>query len=236
MTQLHLRTWGDGDRVAVLIHGLSSHSETWNAVGKALAEHGYRVIAPDLRGHGRSPRGSYSVGEWVADLLDGVAPEPDLAIGHSLGATVLLEAAARLRPGRAVYEDPPWPIGGNPEQLIAEFESRKHLSRDAIWSANPRWTEAEVDARYDGFARWDERAARSFLAGRRDHTPSGPPLQPSLVMLAEKNPFMPQTTAERLRRIGWEVRTIPGTGHQVHLDDRRAYLRCILGWSAGRCG
>jgi predicted alpha/beta hydrolase len=88
MTRLHVRTWGVGDRSVLLVHGLSAHSETWNGVGEALAQRGYRVAAPDLRGHGLSPRGSYSVREWAADILESVPAAPDLAIGHSLGAIV----------------------------------------------------------------------------------------------------------------------------------------------------
>jgi pimeloyl-ACP methyl ester carboxylesterase len=68
--QLHLRTWGKGDRVVVLIHGLSSHATSWDGVGTSLAERGFRVVAPDLRGHGSSTRGFYSVNEWTDDALE----------------------------------------------------------------------------------------------------------------------------------------------------------------------
>lgn len=120
MTQLAIREWGDGDRVAVLIHGLSARAELWTAVAVPLADLGYRVVAPDLRGHGRSPRGSYSVHEWVSDILDVVPTEPDLAIGHSLGGVLLLEALPAVRPRRAVYVDPPWIAPIDPGKRVAE--------------------------------------------------------------------------------------------------------------------
>lgn len=60
--QLHTREWGTGDRTALLVHGIMSDSRTWRRVGPALAERGYRVLAVDLRGHGRSPRGEYTRG------------------------------------------------------------------------------------------------------------------------------------------------------------------------------
>jgi len=202
----------------------------WEFVGRALAEQGFRVLAPDLRGHGESGRGTYSVDEYVEDLLESVPQRPALAIGHSMGGVVLLEAAARLRPLRAVYEDPAWPVLGGSEARIVEFESRKQTSREAIAQSNPRWTPDEVTARHEGFGRWDEATARSFILGRGDHTPSGPPLQPSLVVLAEGSPFVPEPTIQSLRRAGWEVRTIPSTGHYVHLDDRAAFLACVSDW------
>ena len=67
------------------------------------------------------------------------------------------------------------------------------------------------------------------MAGRSDHLPTQPPLQPSRGVLADGTPYMPAPTAERLQATGWEVRTIPGTGHHVHLDDHAAFMDCVLG-------
>ncbi|HEX6348623.1 MAG TPA: alpha/beta hydrolase [Candidatus Dormibacteraeota bacterium] len=231
MTRLAVINWGTGDRVAVLIHGLSSRAALWGALAGSLAERGYRVVAPDLRGHGRSPRGHYSVDEWVADLLEVVPAEPDLAVGHSLGGVLLAVAVPSLRPRRAVYIDPPWIAGGDTERRIADFESRKHLPRDAIARANPDWTEEETDLRHEGFALWDETTARAFVMSRRsDYTPSGPPRQPSLLVLPEVSPLVPRPVAERMRMSGWAVEMVPRTGHYVHLDDRSAFLRRLVSW------
>ena len=57
----------------LLIHGMAGSSETWRAVIPQLSKR-YRVIAPDLMGHGQSakPRGDYSLGAfavWLRDLL-----------------------------------------------------------------------------------------------------------------------------------------------------------------------
>src|SRR5947209_7919937 len=106
--KLHVREWGRGDRVAVLIHGITSDASSWHRLGPDLAARGYRVLAPDLRGHGLSPRGAYSPEAWTEDVLETVPERPELALGHSLGGLVLAIAADRLRPARAVYEDPAW--------------------------------------------------------------------------------------------------------------------------------
>src|ERR1700685_3993853 len=82
--KLNVHEWGIGDRTALLIHGLFADHQNWYRVGPALAERGYRVIAPDLRGHGASPRGTYSPELWAADLIESLPKNADLAIGHSL--------------------------------------------------------------------------------------------------------------------------------------------------------
>ncbi|HSK98147.1 MAG TPA: alpha/beta fold hydrolase, partial [Euzebyales bacterium] len=51
--------WGvHGSRRALLLHGLSSAASTWWRIADALAGAGYRVTAPDLRGHGNAPHTS----------------------------------------------------------------------------------------------------------------------------------------------------------------------------------
>jgi pimeloyl-ACP methyl ester carboxylesterase len=109
--KLNVHEWGTGDRTALLIHGLFADHQNWYRVGPALAERGYRVIAPDLRGHGASPRGAYSPELWAADLVESLPKNADLAIGHSLAGMALALAAKELAVRRAIYVDPTWKNG-----------------------------------------------------------------------------------------------------------------------------
>ena len=229
--RLEQLTWGTGNRIAVLIHGLSARAALWDDMGRKLAAAGYRAIAPDLRGHGHSPRGPYSVDHWIADLLENMAVGPDLAIGHSLGGILLLEAVDRLRPKRAVYIDPPWLTPADPEKTIRDFEARKLLSRDAIASANLRWTPEEIDLRHEGFRLWDSTTARAFIQTRAaDYTPAAQPAQPSLAVLPDSSELAPPDAVERLRALGWDAAVFAGTGHYVHLDDRGAVTSRLGRW------
>ncbi|MGX9791794.1 alpha/beta fold hydrolase [Mycobacterium sp. MMS18-G62] len=94
-----------GDRVAyrdvgsgetlLLIHGMAGSSETWRAVIPQLSKK-YRVVAPDLLGHGHSakPRGDYSLGAfavWLRDLLDELGVTRATIIGQSLGGGVAMQ-------------------------------------------------------------------------------------------------------------------------------------------------
>jgi pimeloyl-ACP methyl ester carboxylesterase len=94
-----------GDRVAfldagagealLLIHGMAGSSTTWRAVIPRLSKK-YRVVAPDLLGHGASAkfRGDYSLGAfavWLRDLLDELSISRATVIGQSLGGGVAMQ-------------------------------------------------------------------------------------------------------------------------------------------------
>lgn len=88
------RTIGSGPNV-VLIHGMINSSRHWEAVAQQLAD-SYRVIAPDLIGHGdaATPRGDYSLGAHAAsirDLLTTIGVERATIVGHSLGGGVAMQ-------------------------------------------------------------------------------------------------------------------------------------------------
>ncbi|BBY18151.1 alpha/beta fold hydrolase [Mycolicibacterium litorale] len=88
------RDSGSGE-VILLIHGMAGSSDTWNAVLPRLSEN-YRVIAPDLLGHGRSakPRTDYSLGAFAAglrDLLDELGVSRATVVGQSLGGGVAMQ-------------------------------------------------------------------------------------------------------------------------------------------------
>ena len=230
--KLHVTEWGEGPRTAVLIHGITSEGATWGRVAPRLAERGYRVLAPSLRGHGPSPRGEYDPDGWASDLVETLDPQPDLAIGHSLGGIAVLLAAPVLRPGKAVYEDPAWFLGGGPhrEQIAQGFAAQKGWSREQVAAANPRWPDADVDAKLAALQSWDPETVHWIGPEGRDFTPDQPPVGPSLVVLSDPSELVPPAHAERLAALGWEVRTVPGAGHSIHRDDLEGFLAALDGW------
>lgn len=100
-TKLHghrvaYRMAGSGPPI-ILLHGITSSSETWRVVWDSLTER-HTVIAPDLLGHGQSakPRGDYSMGAFasgVRDLTASLQIGPATIVGHSLGGGVAMQFA-----------------------------------------------------------------------------------------------------------------------------------------------
>lgn len=86
---------GEGAETLLLIHGMAGSAHTWRAVMPQLARK-YRVIAPDLLGHGRSakPRTDYSLGAFAVglrDLLDEVGVASATVVGQSLGGGIAMQ-------------------------------------------------------------------------------------------------------------------------------------------------
>ncbi|MFC0561481.1 alpha/beta fold hydrolase [Halalkalibacter alkalisediminis] len=90
-------------RPLLLLHALAGNSKSWLKISKEL-EKDFRVIIPDLRGHGSTekPDGAYDTETFCLDiisLLDSLSIESVDIIGHSLGAKIAM-CLAELYPTR----------------------------------------------------------------------------------------------------------------------------------------
>ncbi|WP_400993654.1 alpha/beta hydrolase [Agromyces sp. GXQ0307] len=149
------------------IHGITASHRAWHHVADALP--GRRIVAPDLRGRGRSADlpGPWSLRDHADDqvrLLDALGIDRAFVVGHSMGAfvTVRLAAAHPDRVAGVVLVDGglpiPHPEGLSPEEVaaavlgpaIARLEMRftDGAAYDEFWKAHPAIGPA-----------WDERVA-----------------------------------------------------------------------------
>jgi 3-oxoadipate enol-lactonase len=97
-TQMAYIDEGQGP-VVLLIHGFCGSSAYWEQVIPVLSA-SYRVIAPDLRGHGQSPAGSETntmelLADDMAALLTHLHLDQVIVFGHSLGGYVTLALVER---------------------------------------------------------------------------------------------------------------------------------------------
>ena len=91
---IHLAEAGAGPPI-LLCHGFPESWRSWRYQLKALAEAGYRAIAPDMRGYGQSTRPeaieSYTLFHLVGDMvgvLDALEAREAVVVGHDWGAPV----------------------------------------------------------------------------------------------------------------------------------------------------
>lgn len=135
---LFTKTWGTGPPV-VFIHGLGASSRYWHAL-RARAPGGYRGIAIDLLGFGRSlkpPTAAYDVGCHL-DALEPHVPPGSLLVGHSLGAILALALAARhphLARGLVLLGTPAFPDIATAQRDIGRLGLLASLTVRGDWRA-----------------------------------------------------------------------------------------------------
>ncbi|GAA4959187.1 hypothetical protein GCM10023205_22560 [Yinghuangia aomiensis] len=233
--KLRVREWGTGTRHALLVHGLFSDSHTWHRLGPALADRGYHVLAPDLRGHGESPRGRYSPFDWAMDLVDTLPKHADLAIGHSLGGLVLGMSAELLAPRTAVYLDPAWRLDA---ATADEFTKIWYswLEWTDIGELKARlgasWPETDIRLRWESMWRADPAVIPGLVpGGAYDYSPERAGM-PSLVLASDPSDFITPDHAEELRARGLTVDVFTGRGHSAFREDFDEFIRRLDVWLA----
>lgn len=222
--------WGTGPGRALLLHGVGSAGATWWRLAETFAEDGYEVVAPDLRGHGSSPRaGSYLLADHVADLR-ALGTGWDLVVGHSLGgvlAALAADADHRFA-RRLVLLDPALDI---PDDLFAaraetEIAQATHPpSARVVQAAHTAWDRRDAAAVAAAAKAADAEAVAHTL---RDNAPwqhTGVVTRlvvPTLVLGADPAHgalFRPRTGVElMIRNPSVRVRVVVGAGPAVHRD------------------
>jgi pimeloyl-ACP methyl ester carboxylesterase len=117
--RFHVAACGEGDQLALCLHGFPECWYSWRFQLPLLARFGYRVWAPDLRGYGETDRPlrlrDYAIEDLVQDvaaLIDASGCRSTLLIGHDWGAMIAWIFAIRSpRPlDRLVIMNVPHPV------------------------------------------------------------------------------------------------------------------------------
>jgi pimeloyl-ACP methyl ester carboxylesterase len=238
-----------GAPVAVAVHGITGWWRTWWRVAPALADHGWRVVAVDLRGHGASAPidGVATAESLAADLeatLTSLGPGVDALIAHSLGAAVAMELAHR-RPElarRLVLEDPPGQTRADDVEFQANLEREVLAARrdpDAEvrreLRENPAWLEEDVRQNVQGRALCD---LDGILASLRSNTGVRPtelapnlPV-PALYLVADaERSALGAMRAQLLGSLPPQAEAVEvDSGHTIHRDRFDVYLSQVVRW------
>ena len=219
---LNYREWGRPDAaVVLLLHGLTSSSESWRHVAPELGEH-FRLIAPDARGHGGS--------EWMRDysfesmrndvvgFMEQVGVLAAIVVGHSMGAVTAYDLAA-TRPDLIrllVLEEMPPPDPATPPRPIPRRPDR---DADYDWRAliaMHRWRNAPPPG-------WWERADRIQAQ--------------TLVLGATDSHLSQDRMGELSRRIPHATFATMNSNHGGHEERPSEFLRHVepfISWFAKR--
>ncbi|NED10169.1 alpha/beta hydrolase [Streptomyces sp. SID9124] len=251
--RLVCRDGGGPGRPLLLLHGLAGHAGEWDALAELLAPR-HRLVAVDQRGHGASERRPQDVSRtaYVDDVVAVVRDlglERPVLIGQSLGGhTAMLTAAAHPElPGAVVLVEAgcggPNPaldehIGGWLDSWPVPFPSREAAA--AFFGGGPAgagWAAGLVE-RDDG---WWPRFDRDVMVGsiaeltqRSFYEEWDRVSCPALLVLARKS-FIPGEEVNEMlrRRPATHAASVPGTGHDLHLERPEALYGALSAFLDG---
>jgi pimeloyl-ACP methyl ester carboxylesterase len=233
----------------VLLHGAGANAHWWDHLASTLAER-FHVVALDFRGHGDSDfpeqlrAGAFS--EDLDALLEHLSAPEAILVGHSLGAHVALEHAARsattpalvlldltrrasrsreratrlalaLSPTYASREQAIQRFRFLPRAHHADEETRRRIAAHSV--------RREVDGRfgYKFDPRW-------FGVPPRSRPDLADVRCPTLLLRGEKSALLSREGALEIVSAIPDARLveIPGAGHHVHIDRPARVLLAIL--------
>ncbi|MCS7206366.1 MAG: alpha/beta hydrolase [Dehalococcoidia bacterium] len=168
--RVHLLEWGRGPSTALLVHATGFCALTWAPVAEVLAQHRWRVLAPDLRGHGLTEKAVGPDLRWsllaqdLACLMDVLDLRDAFLVGHSRGGGVVLLAGPWIghRVRAMVLVEPSAIMRGNASQ-VNTFLAAQARQRRAVFGSL-----AEAFAHYKGrgaFRRWPDASLWLYLKG-----------------------------------------------------------------------
>jgi lipase len=244
--RLHVHEWGDADAPAVVcLHGVSAHGRRFRRLAEERLAKRFRVLAPDLRGHGRSGwEPPWNCATHLADVLETVdeagVQQPLPWVGHSFGGRLVLElcSVAPERVARAVLLDPAIQILPH-----VGFDFAEDVARERPFSTAEEAVEARLASGYppsprefveeearehladspDGLLRWRfSRAAAATIYGELCTEPPPPSSLCTPALLVHASQFglvREEQLAEYVAEFGerLEVVAVPG-GHVVYWD------------------
>ena len=253
-TRIAYRDAGSGTPL-VLLHGLMAHGGFFRAQDELEGD--FRVIAIDLRGHGRSGGAQPTVEQMAADvagLAETLGLEGAIGVGWSLGATVLwhvLSGPAAARFAGAVVVDmtarvlngEEWDLGLSPEACAArslaigeDFAGFAANAGQGIF-ARPAEHREMADWASLEFARNDAGAIGAVWASlvRQDVRALLERIQhPTLIVHGAQSRLYGDDTADHLVAALPDARAVrfDRSGHAPHLEEPQLFNRTIRDFAA----
>jgi pimeloyl-ACP methyl ester carboxylesterase len=251
--------WPGHPPETLLLHGIGNYGRYWDFFADAVAGR-LRLVAPDARGHGESgkPVDGYAPEEFVADavaILDALAIERAVVVGHSMGGThaIRLAAAHPDRVTRLVIVDAgpePMPEGSErarrlslerPERFEYADEALAYLRKtspgysEEVYANRMRWLFRE-DA---GDVVW--RSSREALASIMSSARRGELWDalraircPVLLVRGTRSNVLSADVAQRMITTLTKGRLIElDAGHNVALDRAKELAEAVVAFAAG---
>ncbi len=242
----HVQVMGHGPAL-LLAHGTGAATHSWRDLTPLLAEH-FTVVAPDLPGHGFTepllyPRMSLpGMAAALTALLREMKVKPELAVGHSAGAAILIHMAldrAITPKGLISLNGALLPMHGPAGRFFSPLAQIFALNPLVPWLFSRRSSDITVVRKLlRGTGSTIDAAGEEFyarLARRSGHAGSALTMMakwdletlahslpgltsPLLLIVGENDRSIAPSQGEQVRRLvkGARVQRMPGLGHLAH--------------------
>ncbi len=236
----------------VFVHGAGLDHSSWALQSRYFGYHGRNVLAVDLPGHGRSegpPLPSIeAMADWVIALMDAAGVAKAAIAGHSMGALIALECAAR-HPGRVTgiaLIGVAYPMKVSDAFLgAAKANDTAAYDMETIWghaaqvplAGNPSpgmWMYGDTLARLSrlapGVLHTDLSACNAYAGGLESAAKVKCPVQ---FVLGARDVMTPPRAAQALAAAIAGARTalIPPSGHSLMAEAPDATLDALIAWA-----
>jgi long-chain acyl-CoA synthetase len=222
-----LDLWPEGaGRTILFLHGYAGVLESWEFQINAFAANNYRVIAPDLRGHGQSdaPYTRYTMDELVDDLYAITQTLevnlPFSLVAHSFGGSIAVEYA-NAHPEQLDKLVLIATAGEYPLPRLANWLLKLPLNwLRPLWKFRRRW-DAELHVVKNMMAN-NMRYWQGWSLMRNITTPT-------LIITGERDNYFPRRVFEDVRKMipHAEVIDVGSAKHKVQLERHQAVTRAI---------
>jgi pimeloyl-ACP methyl ester carboxylesterase len=221
--KLNVHRWGDGDTRVLLIHGICSSGATWWEIAAGIDD--ATVHAPDLRGHGESPRAArYAAADFAEDLGTGW----DLVLGHSLGGLIAVHAAAH-DPGfasRMILLDPVLDLDDFDAVTAANVDEATNPPTAAeIAAQHPHWHPEHARLKVLAAEQADPHAVERTMHDNAPWAHSSLTDRLTVPTVIFAGPMCSPGVGAQNPHV--ETRLAPGTGHSLHRDRPKLVLESI---------
>lgn len=249
--KLHSNILGEG-RPLLILHGFLGMSDNWKTLGREFAEAEFQVHLIDQRNHGRSPHSEdfnyLLLAKDIKEYIDSHALENVLLLGHSMGGKTAMTTASlfphlidrlivvdiapkyypphhqQILEGLSAVNNAELSSRGDAEELLSKYVKeaavRMFLLKNLYWKSKGKLAlRMHLEALIENIESLGEALPSDYSFPK-----------PTLFINGGKSDYIKAEDHEQIKNHfpDSEIVTIPGAGHWVHAENKKAFYKAVM--------
>jgi len=251
---LNYKIYGDGKNTLVIAHGLFGTLDNFHSLSSAFADKGIKIVALDMRNHGRSPHSdsnSYSdMANDIIETLNSLSIKSPILLGHSMGGKAVINLVAnnpKFAKALIVADIAPKAYNPKHDTIIEALKSvdlvmlkerklvEEHLSKFIPDSDVVQFLMKNLSRRTDGDGfKWKinlEVLVEYYSDIIGDFEIKNPIQIPTLFIRGINSNYINNHDMVAIKEIFSDVSFVDlNAGHWVHAEDKEGFYNAVLGF------